>query len=231
MDSLANYQFFLFDFDGLLVNSEHLHYKAYQKMLESFGLELRCTFLEFAAIAHVSSEGLRLYLQENYPQIKTKTWTECYELKQKYYQELLNEGRIQLMPGVEEVLNWVLAGNKQTAVVTNSRQAQVDLICEQLPLLQAIPLWITREDYNRPKPAPDGYLEALRLMDAPVNECIGFEDTLRGSKSLIEAKIKAILICDPHHPQMSDPLAASLPHFNSFHALLEAENLKNVHSS
>ena len=200
-------------------------------MLASFGLELHCSFLEFAAIAHTSSEGLRIYLQEQFPQLRQKPWSECYEIKQAHYQELLREGNLQLMPGVEEILNWILAGNKTTAVVTNSRQAQVDLICEQLPLLQSIPLWITREDYEQPKPAPDGYLEALRLMNAPIQECIGFEDTLRGSKSLIAAKIEAILICDPHHPQMKDPLAASLPHFNSFHALLEAENLKNVHSS
>ena len=37
------------------------------------------------------------------------------------------------------------------------------MICQKNPLLKNIPYWVTREDYEKAKPAPDGYLEALAL--------------------------------------------------------------------
>lgn len=111
----------------------------------------------------------------------------------------------------------VIEGKKR-AVATNSTQAQVAGIRKHVPALDAIPTWITRECYNRPKPAPDAYLAAYQAIASPGERAIGFEDSMRGIESLLAAHFDAILICDKDHPQMQRTIP--VPHFTSFSSLI-----------
>ncbi len=81
------------------------------------------------------------------------------------------------MPGVEELLKELIELKSKRAVVTNSTKEQIETIKELLPLLKSIPLWITREDYENPKPAPDGYLKAMEVLADSGDRVIGFEDS------------------------------------------------------
>ena len=63
-----------------------------------------------------------------------------------------------------------------------------------LPILRSLPNWITREDYKRAKPAPDGYLVAKARYTKPGDKIIGFEDTVRGWKALHSAGIEGVVV-------------------------------------
>ena len=47
MQWIHDFQLFLFDFDGLLVDTEHLHYQAYVNMLSKHGYKLELNFGNF----------------------------------------------------------------------------------------------------------------------------------------------------------------------------------------
>lgn len=211
-----NFDLFLFDFDGLLVDSERLHYQAYVDLCKRHGYELPWDLNEFFSIAHTSSDGLRKAL---YPHLENSEpdWAALYSEKKEIYQSFLENGDLSLMPGVEELLSELIELKSKRAVVTNSTKEQVEAIKDKLSLLKTIPLWITREDYERAKPAPDGYLKAMEILSDPGDRVIGFEDTLRGIRSLESASVPAVLLCDPMHPQMKD--ASGLTHFPSFGAI------------
>jgi len=210
-----------FDFDGLLVDSESLHYRAYKKMIESHGGAFSWDFETFCSIAHKSATGLRLALTKEFPKIlEENAWEDLYKEKQANYFTSIQDGNLTLMDGVNNVLQLVQEAEIPHAVVTNSTLEQVNLFKEKLPLLKSIPTWITRSDYTNPKPAPDAYQEALSRFSGSGNNPIGFEDSMRGVYSLRSAGIKPVLICASTHPQISE-LKGDIPlHFESFSKML-----------
>lgn len=214
-----------FDFDGLLVNTEHLHFEAYRQMMLQNDASFPWDFPTFASVAHKSSTGLRKMITAHAPKlVEQKGWDTLYNEKKACYQALLKQGCLELMSGAEEILNRVKESKIPHCVVTNSTKEQVELIQEHLPILKQIPLWVTREDYDNPKPAPDGYLKAIELLKAS-GKMVGFEDALRGIRSLQGAKIDPILICSPDHPQMEEVSHEDFPHFSSFHQMLNSHCL------
>ena len=122
------------------------------------------------------------------------------------------------MPGVENVLEAVQSAHIPHAVVTNSTFKQISLIRKQLPVLNTILHWITREDYHHPKPAPDAYLKAREIIGAS-DHMLGFEDALRGIRALEKASITPVLVCSPSHPQMEEVREGSLRFYSSFLSL------------
>ena len=211
---LTAYDIILLDLDGLLVNTEELHFEAYLSMLKNRGCKRDFTFNEFAAIAHTSSHGLREWLSPFVPGVE---WSTLYQEKQTAYLDLLEKGAITLLPGVADFL--LMTREKKRAVATNSNATQVSLIRKHVPALNSIKTWVTREQYEEPKPAPDAYLTAYLKIAAPQDRAIGFEDSLRGIQALQKAGFDAILICDPNHPQMKESI--SVPHYTSFAAFMK----------
>ena len=218
LDWIHNYDLFLFDFDGLLVNTEQLHCDAYRVMCEERGYNLGWDFQKFLAIAHFSSTGLKESIYKELPELYADepSWEVLYAEKKKAYERLLDEGSVTLLPGVRELLQALEKANIKRAVVTNSTRTQVESIKNNLPLLKTIPHWITREDYKNPKPSPEGYQKALALLAKPNDRVIGFEDSLRGLQSLLQAGIHAVLICPPDHPQLELEAIPDVPYFSSF---------------
>jgi len=215
------YKAILFDFDGLLVNTEQLHYQAYKKLVENHNGNLAINFIEFAAMAHTSSTALKAYLLDTFEELAAIPWNELYAEKQEIFLSLLTKDNLEFMPGADAIIEYLRDEGKALCVVTNSSSQLTDKIRSHLPLLNEIPHWITRECYTNPKPEPDGYLASLELLNTTADEAVGFEDSLRGARSLIAAHVKPVLVCDPTHPQMKDPLSKTLTKFETFIELLE----------
>lgn len=192
----------LFDFDGLLVDTEKLHYLAYQEALSNWKSPLDIDFSTYISLAHeASGSKLKDFVYTLYPNLLGK-WEAIRKEKLVIYSTLI-ENRVTLMPFVEEFLLFLEKKRVETCVVTNSLKKDIEVIKKRLHPLNKIPTWITREDYEKPKPDPDGYLKALKLHPKiPPSEAIGFEDTLKGIQALKQADIFPVLICDPSHPQL-----------------------------
>ena len=218
MQWIQSFDLFLFDFDGLLVNTEELHFAAYRKMCQQRGYDLDWTLSDFFQAAHFNASGLKNAIYQKFPQLQQEEprWEVLYAEKKRCYQELLEKGTLSLMPGVPEVLIALEKAGKRRCVVTNSTKPQVDLIKEKIPLLKTIPVWLTRENYREPKPHPECYLTAIQQLGKPGDRMIGFEDSTRGLQALKEAGVSKVLLIGPaDHPQMKNFQGAYYPSFNS----------------
>lgn len=180
---------FLFDLDGLLVNSEPMHFTAFTNTAKNFGYEVPWDFRAYCHKAHVESLGLKKAFLELFPQA-VDVWPDLYHAVKLNFAKLIDTNPVALMPGVSDFLDLIISANKKLAVVTNSSTPMVLAIIAKQPLLKRIPLWITREDYLNAKPFPDGYLKALAELGISHTQACGFEDSPRGVKSLKAAFIK-----------------------------------------
>ena len=202
---LGNSQFFnvggdafdliLFDLDGLLVDTERLHWKAYQMMCQRFGCVLEWDFLLYMSVAGGSAHGIHKRMEQEIPQLfNGRSWEELYAVKKEILFELLTSSLIPLMPGVEECVLWLAAQGLPMVVVTHSPRKVVEMVQTAHPVLGLMSGWISREMYENPKPSPDGYLKACCDLKIAPQRALWFEDTLRGVDSLIAAGCHPVFV-------------------------------------
>lgn len=220
MKWIKNFQLFLFDFDGLLVNTEHLHFQAYINMLARRGYHLDWSYAQYSELAHLNANALREALYALFSDLDPN-WDMLYQEKKKEYFNLIQFGKVELMPGVETLLRELATAGIRRCVVTNSFLEQTQLIASRLPILKTIPKWITREDYSKPKPDPECYFTAITQCALPGDRMIGFEDSIRGLKALRQTTALPVFICQSHHPLLEMALADSVFHFESFESIPE----------
>ncbi len=196
MNWIGNFDLFLLDFDGLLVDTEPIHYQAYINLCAKRGFTLPWTFSQFCEIAHTSAEGLKREIYALFPALyeKEPNWSVLYEEKKREYEDIILKKELSLLPGVFSLIESLKKEKKECCVVTNSVRAHVEKIKTKIPLLQQIPHWITRESYENPKPHPECYQKAIKLY-AKGKNIIGFEDSIRGLKALLQVPCIAVLIC------------------------------------
>ena len=154
MKWIKKFDFFLFDFDGLLVDTEALHFEAYMIMLKKRSYNLNWSFTQYCMEAQRESNRLRESIYATFPKlyVEEPRWEVLKEEKQKIYQDLLMGGGLSLMPGVESLLCALQQAKITSCVVTNSLRLQINLIRHKFPSLANISHWVTREEYSQPKP-------------------------------------------------------------------------------
>lgn len=195
---------YLFDLDGVLVRTEELHFAAYRSVVAEAGQELRWSFERYCVAAHYGPERLRSELDAEVPGLvpDEASWRDLYQRKSRIYLDLLETSAIELQPGAASTLARLAAAGSPRAVVTNSTHEQTTRVRRRQPILDSADLWITREDYADPKPAPDAYLAALARLRVAADQAIGFEDTPRGVQALAAAGIPAVLVTTIRYPHL-----------------------------
>ena len=223
MDWIHEYQLFLFDLDGLLVNTEELHFRAYKNMLLARGFELPWNFNRYCRTAHYHADKIGDEFYELFPELQTQeaSWPVLYAEKKQAMINLVNTGEVQLMPGVIELLQALQDAQIKRCVVTHSPDELVEPIREFQPILNTIPYWITRTDYSQPKPRSECYITSIEKYAKPGEKVIGFEDTPRGLRALLGTTATPILITSIDYPEIPDFIRQGVKHFTSFKQVLK----------
>jgi beta-phosphoglucomutase len=194
----------LFDFDGVLVDTEATHHAAYAAALAAQAVPhtLQWTFGEYCQNAHWGEERLEAALRTSAPDsLRDVPWSAFYATKRDAFLRLVDaEQRPRLMPGVPAMLSALSDANVPTAVVTNSADdlvLSIRRIAQCGPDLARIGTWFTRGKYKQAKPHPECYIESTRELlaariadatDAAPLLVLAFEDSPRGLRAIIDAR-------------------------------------------
>lgn len=195
---VSDFEGFLFDFDGLLVNSEPLHHLAYKKMLGNEGYDWEIDFTSYQLLANYSApKALEQAIFSLYPSLADhQPWSYWRAKKEAIYSCLIAEMPLTMMPGAERFFLAALQSNKPVVVVTNSKKEHVEKIASFIPTLQQCKQWIYREDSPAPKPDPAPYQVAIKRYNLDCKKLIGFEDSAKGLQALIHAGISPVLVSE-----------------------------------
>jgi HAD superfamily hydrolase (TIGR01509 family) len=114
------------------------------------------------------------------------------------------------MPGAIELVA-VLSGRIPVAVASNSPRLVLDLALQRAGLTGAFGAVVAADEVTHPKPAPDLYLQACRLLGVEASDSIAFEDTGTGAAAASAAGMHVIAVPSPEaHPFAADGVFASL---------------------
>lgn len=208
-----HYQLCLFDFDGVLADTESLHLKAYQRMCARRGFDLMWDLQEYAKLALFRASGIKESLYRLFPKLYAQepSWEVLYGEKRAAYLALLEEEGAALMPGVAALLEQLQRRRLVSCVVTHSPREQIDKIVQHHPILATIPHWITRECYGQPKPHPECYRTALERYAQPNDRVVGFEDSPRGMMALSQTAVTPYLVTSFLEPEQIATLRTQVP--------------------
>jgi HAD superfamily hydrolase (TIGR01509 family) len=114
--------------------------------------------------------------------------------REELFQAMLPE--ITAVPGVLEHITQAY-GKVPFAVVSGSTRESVTTSLTALDLLDRFPVLVCAEDYARPKPDPEGYLLAARLLNVEPRDCVVFEDTELGVAAARAAGMACVRVPAP----------------------------------
>lgn len=179
----------IFDFDGIIVDSEELQYRSYGKVLGELGVSVSREVYEREWIA--AGLGPEYAVREFGLSIEPD---EIRRRKEPVYRTLLG-AEARLIPGAAEAIAR-LAAELPLAVATNSTAADVALVLDPFDLRRYFTAIVTREDYEGRKPAPDAFLVAAERLGLPPAQCVVLEDASKGVLAAESAGCPCIAI--PH---------------------------------
>lgn len=184
----------LFDLDGTLVNSDPIHYKAWQEILRDYGIEIDEAFYK----RHISGRINPLIVQDILPQMSLEEGQRFAEGKEVRFRELALE--LQPVAGLSDVLAWIDKCGLKRAVVTNAPRENAHFMLKILGLTDVFATVILAEDAEAGKPHPAPYQMALRSLNITPESAIAFEDSPSGICSAVGAGICTIGIASTHNP-------------------------------
>lgn len=174
----------LFDLDGTMVDTDHLHHAAYNKLLKPFGRDVSVEYYKTRIMGFPNDE----IMAGLFPNSSKQEHLEFANKKELLFREQLE----QLTPisGLLSLLSWAEAGGHSVAVVTNAPRQNAMMLLSGLGLASRFNNIVIGEELPHGKPHPLPYLTALEMTGVAPERAFAFEDSLSGVRAASSAGIK-----------------------------------------
>jgi D-arabinose 5-phosphate isomerase GutQ/beta-phosphoglucomutase-like phosphatase (HAD superfamily) len=213
-NKILNYDLYVFDFDGTIIDSEYFHYYAWLNALQKYkhnDIENNINFTEndyYKYFHNIEKNSGKNFIKYKYD---INNFDEIYKLKQEFYANFIKNENILLKEGIEDFLNLIIKYNKKFIIVTNTSNEFIELYKLKYGILNKAEQIYTKENFKNRKPNPECYIKISHMYK---NERkIGFEDSLTGMHALY---------------QVSDILPIFIDHEGYFYSDFIKNNYKNI---
>lgn len=169
---------FIFDLDGVIVDTAKYHYLAWKKIADGLGIDFTHDHNELLkGVSRVRSLEIILGLGtiQATQQDKDRWLTEKNE---DYLRFIANMEADEILPGVAVVLQWLKDNKQPVALGSASKNARP--ILEKVGILHYFDAIVDGNDVANAKPDPEVFLTAARLLGLPAKGAIVFEDSVAG---------------------------------------------------
>lgn len=180
----------LFDFDGLMVDTETAIYQAWQEIYASHGQELPLATYVHCVGSHAHDYDPGRALDELLG--KSLDWTALMKQQSLRVREL-HQG-LGPFPGIRELLTEANEAGVACAVASSSNAQWVNGWLERLNLKHHFQAIITRDLVQRAKPAPDLFLLAMERLGSTGADSLVLEDSQNGLKAAIAADVPCVIV-------------------------------------
>jgi beta-phosphoglucomutase len=204
-------QAIVFDFDGVLADSEPLHLRVYQQLLEPHGIHLdQATYSE--KYLGYDDEGVFQQIAVDYKLLLGDEEIEMLiEEKAMHFEKLVSSGNV-LYPAAAACVRR-LGAAYPLGIASGALRAEIELMLGGAGLRDAFKFIVSSGDTEHTKPAPDPYLRAAELHGVPAAACVAIEDSHWGLQSARAAGMRTIAITNTYPRETltdADTIVASL---------------------
>jgi beta-phosphoglucomutase len=190
----------VFDFDGVIVDSEPLHFRALQEALREDGVAITREEYWGIYLAYDDREAVRRALEHHGQPAPEARLSRVQVRKTARFAELIPQ--IPVFAGAPDLVR-TLAAELPLAIASGARHEEIELILASLGLRESFATIVGAEDVPRTKPDPAPYLEAAgrlagRAPGLEPGDCVAFEDSVPGIASALGAGMKVVGVANSY---------------------------------
>lgn len=215
----------LFDFDGVIFNSEPIHWEACNAIFNQIGFTVPYSQYLKKYVGLTDVEMFPLILIENGYQYQRDEIKNLIAQKIKAYENIIKSStHLKSIPGLSEFLRFSHKTIPQLAICSGSTRFEIETTLSNLEkgsLKKYFDLIITSEDVTQGKPSPEGYLKTAHQLNVPPENCLVIEDTKNGILAAKNANMKVIGLATTHSIETLEKLAMADLAVSDYEKLME----------
>jgi len=200
----------IFDFDGVITDSEILHLRAFNSVLAKYGIEITTKdyYKEYLGLMDV--DCFKLVADRNRLKFEGQKIEHLVKQKNHIFGKLAKtEGKI--IEGVRDFLQMLKEHSVPMAICSGAMRAEIELILEQARLRDLFAVIVSAEQVKKGKPDPEGFLLTLQKLNSNVipakagiqnpilaEQCIVIEDSHWGLEAAKKAGMHTIAVTNSY---------------------------------
>ena len=169
---------FIFDMDGVVIDSNPYHKIAWGKFLSGQGIPCDDELFDNVLSGRTGPTSLRMLFGEELPEEKLERFLE--EVDTNYQTILRDTEDVMPIAGIHEFLDQISSNGYRLALATSAPTLNIELGLQKLKLENRFEHIVGKVDVTHGKPHPEVYLTALERLGLPARNCIVFEDSRNG---------------------------------------------------
>ena len=189
----------IFDFDGVLADSEPVHLQVFQTVLDSIGITLTAEEYYAKYLGYSDRDAFIHVLRDRGVAIEPGTLESLLERKKGLFPQAIGDHT--LFPGAAECIARV-ADHVPVAIASGALRHEIELILERSGLDGRFPVIVAAGETERSKPAPDPYARAFELLGASgalragaaPTDVVAIEDSEWGLQSARGAGLRTLAV-------------------------------------
>lgn len=188
----------ILDFDGVVANTEPLHFQGFRKILaeETIPLSQKAYYTKY--LGYDDRDCFHAIFRDQKRRLSEQQLQQLIRRKSRFMKDLFRRRRV-LLPGAKRAIQ-VMAAHYPLAIVSGALRAEIRLILQREQLTSFIEVLVAADDVTHGKPHPQGFRLAVRRLNEQVydpvwplraQECLVIEDSFWG----IQAARRAGMAC------------------------------------
>lgn len=193
---------FIFDLDGVIVDTAKYHYLAWKELANSIGIDF--TEIQNEQLKGVSRiKSLEKILAWGNKTISESDFTKLMSQKNNDYLSYIEKmDENEILPDVGKVLEFLISQRQPISLGSASKNARV--ILDKVNLIDKFDVIVDGNNVSKAKPDPEVFLNASKSLKVKAKDCIVFEDSVAGVQAANNANMISIGIGDKEILSESD---------------------------
>jgi beta-phosphoglucomutase len=193
----------IFDFDGVITDSEVLHLRAFNKVLAQFDFEIKRKDYYTKYLGFSDFDCYRQLIKDGLLKVDKSKIAELVERKNQVFEELAKtEGKT--IEGVCGFLAMLEQNSVPMAICSGALLTEIELMLDEANLRSFFQTIVSAEHVRKGKPHPEGFLRTLKRLNKnrkeqiSADQCIVIEDSLWGLRAAKAAKMHSIAVTNSY---------------------------------
>ncbi len=198
----------IFDFNGIIVDDEPIHFELFKKVLSEEGIVLTEEAYYERYLGFDDRGAFAFGFGEHDRPLSREKLAELIERKAVYYQEAIRN-HVTIFPGVKSLVA-DLDQRLPLAVASGALRNEIETILTTAGLVNHFKAIVSAEDVERGKPEPDVFLRALAALNQQIDngepidasECVVIEDSKEGIRGARRAGMKCLAVTNSYPAEL-----------------------------
>lgn len=176
----------IFDMDGVIVDTEPLHKKAYYQHFAELNIDVDAEL--FSRFTGKSTRNVYQMIKDIFG-IDINVEDLIARKRTIFYGLFDSDSALKLLDGVEDLINDLHSANFQLILASSAAKSTIDRVFKRFNLFPFFTHLVSGEDFPESKPNPAIFIEAQRLSGNEKSNCIIIEDSTNGIRAANAAEI------------------------------------------